>query len=104
MAALSATKSKMLMDFIQGSQGFYYMPVVNGVRSRVNVPFRVCNGVTFDTDMEAKFIKEAEKEKILQVKGHRSVGGLRISMYNAITVENIQVLIEFMKKFMETNK
>ena len=79
------------------------MPVVNGARSRVNVPFRVCTAGTPDPEIEKKFLEEAEKAKIIHIKGHRSVGGLRASLYNAISVANTKVLIDFMMKFMIEN-
>jgi phosphoserine aminotransferase len=103
MAKLSATKSGLLFDAIQASQGFYSHPVLNGVRSRVNVPIRISNGNSPSTELEAKFVKEAEQAKIFQVKGHRSVGGLRASLYNAVSVEDTKVFIEFMTKFMAEN-
>lgn len=79
------------------------MPVVNGARSRVNVPFRIYSGDDPNPDLEKKFIEAAEKAKIIHIKGHRSVGGLRASLYNAITVANTQVLVDFMAKFMVEN-
>jgi len=62
----------------------------------MNIPFK------FKTkELDAEFVKEAEKRGMMQLKGHRSVGGIRASLYNAITVENVEVLVEFLKEFLE---
>lgn len=103
MEGLSASKSGLLFDAIAASQGFYCNPVRDGARSRVNVPIRVCNGTGPSSDLEAKFVKEAEKAKIISIKGHRSVGGLRASLYNAVSVQDTKVLIDFMTKFLAEN-
>lgn len=103
MAELCATKSGLLFDAIQVSQGFYCNPVLDGVRSRVNVPIRIFNGNSPSTELEAKFVEEAKKKNIFQIKGHRSVGGLRASLYNAVSVSDTKVLIAFMTKFMAEN-
>lgn len=100
MAAVCDKKSNLLFKVINESKGFYQMPVVNGARSRVNVPFRVCCASGPDPDLERKFVEAAEKANIIHIKGHRSVGGLRASLYNAVSVTNTQVLIDFMVKFM----
>lgn len=104
MAAHSASKSNLLFDAIQESQGFYHIPVLSGFRSRVNITFRVCNGNGPSTDLEAKFAKEAEKEKIIHVTGHRSVGGMRASLYNAVNIEDTKALVDFMIRFMKNNQ
>lgn len=103
MAALSSEKSDLLYDFVAGSQGFYYPPVMPGARSRVNIPLRIWNSGTPNTALEEKFIAEAKKAGIIHVNGHRSVGGLRVSLYNAVTVKNTQALVAFMKAFMVQN-
>lgn len=103
MARLCTTKSRLLLNAIQASQGFYCNPVLNRVQSRVNIPIRICNGSGPSTELEAKFVEEAEKAKIFQVKGHRSVGGLRASLYNAVSVGDTKVFIDFMTKFMAEN-
>lgn len=103
MAALSAKKSGLLYDFVSASQGFYHPPVLAGARSRVNVTMRICNSSGPSTGLEEKFVEEAKKAKIIHINGHRSVGGLRASLYNAVTVKNTEVLIAFMKKFMVEN-
>jgi len=67
-------------------------------RSLMNVPF-----VTGDKDLDAKFVKEAEAAGFVNLKGHRTVGGMRASIYNAMPKEGVEKLVEFMKKFEEEN-
>lgn len=91
-------KAKMLYDYIDSSS-FYKNNVVVKDRSIMNVPF-----VTGDAELDKKFIKEAAANGILSIKGHKLVGGMRASIYNAMPVEGIEKLIEFMKKFEQENK
>ncbi len=79
------------------------MPILQGYRSRINVTFRVNNESGPSAEIEAKFIKEAQKEKIIHIHGHRSVGGMRASLYNAVTVEDTKALVSFMARFMAEN-
>jgi phosphoserine aminotransferase len=65
----------------------------------MNIPF-----VTGNEEIDAKFIKEATAAGFVQLKGHRSVGGMRASIYNAISLEGVQKLVDFMKKFETENK
>ena len=67
-------------------------------RSLMNVPF-----VTGDDELDAKFVKAAKEAGLENLKGHRSVGGMRASIYNAMPIEGVQKLVEFMKKFEEEN-
>jgi phosphoserine aminotransferase len=64
----------------------------------MNIPF-----VTGDAELDAKFVSEAKKAGFVNLKGHRSVGGMRASVYNAMPVEGARALVEFMKKFEEEN-
>lgn len=96
-----AEKSKLIYSVIEESYGFYVCRVPISVRSRVNIPFRIRNG---DEDLEKQFIEQARKRNIIQLKGHRSVGGIRASLYNAITMEEVAVLARFMKDFMTTTQ
>jgi phosphoserine aminotransferase len=89
----------MLYEFIDGSEGYYTNPVDVRYRSRMNIPFRVKK----DDKLEAKFLKEAADEGLIELKGHRSVGGCRASVYNAMPIEGVEALITFMKKFREQN-
>lgn len=96
---LAEQRSKMLYDTFEGSNGYYTNPVEPKYRSRMNIPFRVKS----DEALEAKFLKEAESAGLIELKGHRSVGGCRASLYNAMTLEGVEALISFMKKFQEAN-
>jgi len=93
-------KSQLLYSTIACSDGFYECPVKKGNRSRMNIPFRISGG---DKELEAEFVEEAKKVGMIGVKGHRSVGGIRISLYNAITVNEVERLVSFMKWFQEEN-
>jgi len=91
-------KAALLYDLIEGSD-FYVTPVASDSRSLMNIVFRVRN----DETLEAAFIKEAAALGISGIKGHRSVGGLRASIYNAQPKESVQALANFMKDFQERN-
>ena len=104
MAQKCTTKSGMVFDVINQSSGFYSLPVEPSVRSRVNVPFRIVLGEGPSEELEAQFLREAEEQCLVQLKGHRSVGGLRASLYNAVSVEHTKRLTDFMLSFMERNR
>ncbi|KAG8373604.1 hypothetical protein BUALT_Bualt11G0041600 [Buddleja alternifolia] len=87
-------KAGILYDAIDGSKGFYRCPVEKSVRSMMNVPFTLTK-----PELEAEFVKEAAKEKMVQLKGHRSVGGMRASIYNAMPLAGVEKLVAFMKDF-----
>ena len=91
-------KAKILYDFLDQSEMFKGT-VVKEDRSLMNVPF-----VTGDDEMDAKFVKEAKEAGFENLKGHRTVGGMRASIYNAMPKEGVEKLVEFMKKFEEENK
>lgn len=90
-------KSGYIYDVIDGS-GFYRSPVDPRYRSRMNVVFRCPT-----EELEAKFVQEAQKEGMIGLKGHRSVGGLRASLYNALPMEDAASLAMFMKEFERRN-
>lgn len=90
-------KAKILYDFLDESKMFKGT-VVPEDRSLMNVPF-----VTGDADLDAKFVKEAKEAGFENLKGHRTVGGMRASIYNAMPTEGVKALVEFMKKFEEAN-
>lgn len=94
----SAEKSTIIYDTISNSNGFYNCVVDSHCRSRMNVCLRIASPGG-DEALESKFIEEAAKRNIIQVKGHRSVGGLRFSLYNAVTVEDTQTLADLMTDF-----
>ena len=90
-------KAKILYDFLDQSK-LFKGTVVPKDRSLMNVPF-----VTGDADLDAKFVKEAKEAGLENLKGHRTVGGMRASIYNAMPVEGVETLVAFMKKFEEEN-
>ncbi|MDO4529347.1 MAG: 3-phosphoserine/phosphohydroxythreonine transaminase, partial [Lachnospiraceae bacterium] len=91
-------KAKLLYDFLDQSQ-LFKGTVEPGSRSLMNVPF-----VTGDDDLNAKFIAEATANGLVQLKGHRTVGGMRASIYNAMPYEGVEALVQFMTKFEAENK
>lgn len=91
-------KAKILYDYLDSSE-LFKGTVVNEDRSLMNVPF-----VTGDKELDAKFIKEAKEAGIENIKGHRTVGGMRASIYNAMPIDGVRYLVEFMKKFESENK
>jgi len=95
---INVYKAGLLYDFIDNSD-FYTNPVVPKDRSLMNVPF-----VTSSPELDAKFVAEAGKAGLLSIKGHRLVGGMRASIYNAMPVEGVKKLIEFMAKFEKENR
>jgi phosphoserine aminotransferase len=99
MNKLAFKKSKLIYDIIEESQGFYNCPIKKDCRSRMNIPFRIKN----DEQLENEFIAGAVAKNMLQLKGHRSVGGIRVSLYNAVTLEETKTLADYMKKFYEQN-
>jgi phosphoserine aminotransferase len=92
-------KAKLLYDALNAS-GYYKCPVENESRSRMNIVFRVAGG---DEAVEKKFAKEAEAAGLIGIKGHRSVGGMRASLYNAVTLEAVEALVSFMHEFERKN-
>ena len=90
-------KAKILYDYLDESK-LFKGTVVPKDRSLMNVPF-----VTGDKDLDAKFVKEAKKAGFENLKGHRSVGGMRASIYNAMPIEGVEKLVEFMKAFEKEN-
>ena len=90
-------KAKILYDFLDSSK-LFQGTVRAEDRSLMNVPF-----VTGDADMDAKFVKEAKEAGFENLKGHRTVGGMRASIYNAMPKEGVEKLVAFMKKFEEEN-
>lgn len=93
MNEIDVYKSNLLYDFIDNSK-LYKNNVLPEFRSIMNVPF-----VTGSDELDAKFVSEAKKAGLVSLKGHRLVGGMRASIYNAMPVEGVKALIEFMKKF-----
>lgn len=99
MAEINRGKAKLLYDVIDQSNGFYQGHAELGCRSMMNVPFRLAN-----TAHDEPFLKQAAERGLFELKGHRSVGGCRASIYNAMPVEGVQLLANFMREFCEKNK
>lgn len=97
MKAANEKKAKLLYDYLDSSK-LFKGTVVPEDRSLMNVPF-----VTGDADLDAKFVKESTAAGLVNLKGHRSVGGMRASIYNAMPYEGVEALVEFMKKFEAEN-
>ncbi|XP_012276769.1 probable phosphoserine aminotransferase [Orussus abietinus] len=99
MEKLAIKKSEKIYRVIEESKGFYTCPVQKNVRSRMNIPFRIRD----DEELENKFLAGAAKRGMLQLKGHRSVGGIRASLYNAVTEEETEELASYMTSFFQEN-
>ena len=98
MKVRNEEKAKILYDYLDSSK-LFNGTVVKEDRSLMNVPF-----ITGNKELDDKFIKEAKKVGIENIRGHRTVGGMRASIYNAMPIEGVKYLVEFMKKFEEANK
>ncbi len=98
MKAANEKKAKLLYDFLDSSK-LFKGTVVPEDRSLMNVPF-----VTGNEELDAKFVKEATAAGLVNLKGHRTVGGMRASIYNAMPYEGVVALVDFMKKFEADNK
>jgi phosphoserine aminotransferase len=93
MEAHNRAKAAVLYDFLDHT-GFYSAPVARDCRSLMNVPFKLK-----DPALDAAFLKGAEERGMVQLKGHRSVGGMRASIYNAMPFEGVQALVAYMQEF-----
>ncbi|BDA43334.1 Phosphoserine aminotransferase [Coccomyxa sp. Obi] len=88
-------KAKLVYDAIESSSGFYSSPVEPSVRSNMNIPFTIPSS----PNLEKAFVSEASKQNMVQLKGHRSVGGMRASVYNSMPLEGAKALAAFMQDF-----
>jgi phosphoserine aminotransferase len=93
MEQKNIAKAALLYDYFDATD-FYVSPVERADRSRMNVPFRL-----HDTALDEAFLQGAQQHGMLQLKGHRSVGGMRASIYNAMPLEGVQALVSFLKEF-----
>lgn len=91
-------KAALLYETVDTSGGFYTCPVEKPFRSRMNVPFMLS-----DANLDEAFIKEAKARNLLQLKGHRALGGMRASIYNAMPFEGVKALTSFMQDFARHN-
>lgn len=93
MEKINITKANLLYNLLDNTD-FYHCPITKSDRSRMNVPFTLKN-----PELDDKFLMQAEKNGLIQLKGHRSVGGMRASIYNAMPIEGVAKLAAFMKEF-----
>ena len=93
MAELNSAKAQVLYEFLDQTE-FYYSPVEKGDRSLMNVPFRLRN-----ESLNDEFLKQAKERSMVELKGHRSVGGMRASIYNAMPIDGVKALVGFMREF-----
>jgi phosphoserine aminotransferase len=93
MEKVNIAKANLLYDYLDAT-GFYASPVARENRSRMNIPFTLK-----DAALDEEFLKGAKARGLLQLKGHRSVGGMRASIYNAMPIEGVKTLVEYMKEF-----
>lgn len=97
MEKINRTKAGLLYDYLDQTE-FYHSPVAKDDRSLMNIPFTLRNA-----DLDKAFLKETEAAGLTQLKGHRSVGGMRASIYNAMPIEGVQTLVKFMRDFERKN-
>ena len=98
MAKKNSRKAEILYGAIDESNNFYRGHAEKSSRSLMNVTFRLPS-----EELEKKFVAEAQEKNLVGVKGHRSVGGMRASIYNAMSIEGVEILADFMKKFAKAN-
>lgn len=98
MDKISKEKSNLVYETVDNSGGFYVCPVAKDSRSRMNVVFTLS-----DSGLDEKFLKESKAAGLYELKGHRSVGGFRASLYHGITLDNVVRLCKFMKEFRQRN-
>jgi len=97
MEEINIAKAGLLYDYLDQSE-FYHSPVAKEDRSRMNIPFTLRNAA-----LDEAFLKEAKHYGLTQLKGHRSVGGMRASIYNAMPIEGVKALVAFMREFEKKN-
>ena len=93
----NVAKAKLLYDYLDQS-AFFRNTVRKADRSRMNVPFKLANEA-----LDGEFLKGAEAHGMVQLKGHRAVGGMRASIYNAMPLEGVQALCEYLREFARAN-
>jgi phosphoserine aminotransferase len=102
---VNQTKASLVYDTIDNSNGFFFSPVNKSSRSRTTIPFRICdaNGKP-DEKLEKEFMQEGEKRHLRELKGHRSVGGIRAAIFNALSLEEVQTLVDYMREFQQKHQ
>jgi phosphoserine aminotransferase len=99
----SAQKSSIVYETIDQSNGFYVNSIELKFRSRVNIPLRIVSNGTPNEKLESLFLSEAIKSNMIELKGHRAVGGIRVSLYNGVSLEETNQLVNFMRVFQTNN-
>ena len=97
---LSNAKAKIIYDILDENPSIYQVVPQTSVRSRMNICFRVCKG---DASSEKAFLDGAESQMLQGLKGHRSVGGIRISNYNAVSMANVEKLSAYLREFAKSH-
>ncbi len=103
MNQLSDKKSTLIYETIEQSNGFYVNFIDRKYRSRANIPLRIVTNGIPNEKLESLFINEAIKSNMIELKGHRAVGGIRISLYNGISLEETTQLVDFMQTFQKNH-
>ena len=98
LEAINDEKAKLLYDYLDSSNGYYRPTAEMDSRSKMNITFRLPN-----EELEAKVVAEAKSKQLIGLKGHRSVGGMRASTYNAVSKESVVALIDFLEDFRNNN-
>jgi phosphoserine aminotransferase len=93
MEKLNIAKAQLIYDYLDQTE-FYHSPVAKEDRSRMNIPFTLRNSALDDS-----FLKEAARNGLAELKGHRSVGGMRASIYNAMPIDGVRALVAYMREF-----
>ena len=101
---LSAQKSKLVYELIDQSNGFYVNTIDTKYRSRVNIPLRIVTNGVPDEKLEALFLQDALNANMIELKGHRAVGGIRVSLYNGVTLSDTTQLLDFMATFQKLHR
>ncbi|XP_055388048.1 probable phosphoserine aminotransferase [Condylostylus longicornis] len=102
MRSTNEQKRKILYDAIDEFSDFYFCIADKQYRSNTTVPFRI-GSKKGNVDLENKFLEEAKTQGMIQLNGHMTVGGIRVALYNSITVDNLTTLVTFMKYFYKDN-
>ncbi|CAF4638900.1 unnamed protein product, partial [Rotaria sp. Silwood1] len=100
---LSNKKSSAVYETLEQSNGFYVNSIDKKYRSRTNIPLRIITNGIPNEKLETLFLKEAIQSNMIELKGHRAVGGIRISLYNGVTLEETNQLLNFMRTFQTNN-
>ena len=99
----STDKSSLVYETIDQSNGFYVNSIAKSFRSRMNIPLRIYSNGTPNEKLESLFVSEASKSNMIELKGHRAVGGIRASLYNGISLDETRQLVNFMRTFQKNH-